>query len=65
MKHNADESLMIWALKQAISGQTQEHTVPETNVSISATEIKLNDLQKDTKQFKCIAIRKKELLRLL
>jgi hypothetical protein len=40
----------MWELyKQVISGQTQERSVPVTSVSMSSTEIKLNDLQKDKK----------------
>jgi hypothetical protein len=47
---NPASSPKIWALyKQVISGQAQEHTVPVTSVSMSSTEIKLNDLQKDKK----------------
>jgi hypothetical protein len=40
----------IWKLyKQVISGHKQEHKTPITNVSVSSTEIKLDDLQKDKK----------------
>jgi hypothetical protein len=47
---NPAVSPKIWALyKQSISGQTHEHTVPVTSISMSSTEIKLTDLQKDKK----------------
>jgi hypothetical protein len=49
---NPSLSPQIWKLyKQVISGQTQEqeHRTPVTNVSVSSTEIKLNDLQKNKK----------------
>ncbi|MDR1338697.1 MAG: DUF1573 domain-containing protein [Prevotellaceae bacterium] len=40
----------MWTLyKQVISGQAQERTVPVTEVSVSSSEIKLFDLQKDKK----------------
>jgi hypothetical protein len=47
---NPSLSPQIWKLyKQVISGQIQEHKTPVTNVSVSSTEIKLNDLQKNKK----------------
>jgi hypothetical protein len=56
---NPTASPKIWALyKQAISGQTQEkHTVPITSVSMSSTEIKLNDLQKDKKSVATLTLK--------
>jgi hypothetical protein len=47
---NPSLSPQVWKLyKQVISGQKQEHGTPVTNVSVSSTEIKLDDLQKDKK----------------
>jgi hypothetical protein len=47
---NPTSSPKIWALyKQSISGQAQERAAPVTSVSMSSTEIKLDDLQKDKK----------------
>lgn len=56
---NPTASPKIWALyKQAISGQTQEkHTVPVTSVSMSSTEIKLNDLQKGKKSVATLTLK--------